>query len=376
MGIVTYLGAGLVIGIGMFLQQVYVNHWYNTPPTTPADWPAGNITFLEIPTTYYEFGKFSEIRDSFDEGFMMYKLKDRENYHFDPKKINGIVHAKTLVPDEKCRRSIICYACYDDSIHMKDMSFSELMESPNYYSQYTRLPKEMVEYFWSSFKLPFGSEVSVTENGFFGNFKNGRITAQIHANPLTSSMAMQAVGYKLWFFISPDLSLSKDGFDGGLTTPVLFPKRAPTRPAYTIHYAISGPGDLIFFPQAMSHIVYTFEGPNALMNFRKLFISNFLASPYTWFSAMFNKVFVNKLSEAPSHSHTKDGPLIEQEFITPLGKSKPKAFTTQLFEHAITRNKELCDKYDVTPFDKQMLDKLDELVAEARAQGIPFANKE
>ncbi|CAE7657782.1 unnamed protein product, partial [Symbiodinium microadriaticum] len=129
----------ILSSVALFLQQVYVNHWYNTPPTSPEDWPAGNVTFLQAPITNYKFGEIDKVLTEFDPGFMVYRPSDPENFKFDRSRINGDVHAKTLIPDEKCRRSIICYACYDDSVNIKDMKFEELMNSPGHYSQYTRL---------------------------------------------------------------------------------------------------------------------------------------------------------------------------------------------------------------------------------------------
>merc|ERR1719473_29827 len=103
---------------------------------------------------------------------------------------------------------------------------------------------------------------------------------------MTDSMGLQLVGSKTWLFFPPEtyVTLMKSTFAGS----ALFPKRAPSADeSPEVWVYTSQPGDIMFFPESWGHSVYTYKGPNLLVNFRKIYPGNFFRQPVTWLSALF-----------------------------------------------------------------------------------------
>ena len=61
MGSFTQYSAIPLVILAVFLQRIYVNHWYNSKELVLEDFPAGNYTLEHVPTTYYEAGKIDKV---------------------------------------------------------------------------------------------------------------------------------------------------------------------------------------------------------------------------------------------------------------------------------------------------------------------------
>ena len=143
-------------------------------------------------------------------------------------------------------------------------------EGRGYHVSFANLTnRDTIKKMWDLMKLPFQLEQTVFEHAFISNLISDQITAGFHANPITDSMAVQLVGKKTWLFLPSDtyLRLMRSTFAGS----ALLPKQAPPLGSHPEVYVITTqPGDVMFFPESWGHAVYTYEGPNLLMNYRKV----------------------------------------------------------------------------------------------------------
>ena len=62
---------------------------------------------------------------------------------------------------------------------------------PGWYASFAKIADSAVEKMWNTMNFPFSVEVAELEHAFISNLKEPMITAAIHANPMTSSMAIQ-----------------------------------------------------------------------------------------------------------------------------------------------------------------------------------------
>ena len=141
---------------------------------------------------------------------------------------------------------------------------------------------------WEYLKLPFSIKTSQFEHSFITNLEEGAITAGLHANPLTHSMAVQFVGRKTWLFVPATTFV--DLLRGTFAGSQLIKNSVPKGKQGEVYVYTSQPGDVIFFPESWGHSVYTYPGPNLMLNFRSLHITNFLRQPIIWLSALFETV--------------------------------------------------------------------------------------
>ena len=66
-----------------------------------------------------------------------------------------------------------------------------VFSEPGWYASFAKISDDAVEKLWNLLKLPFNVEIAELEHAFISNLKSPMITAAIHANPMTSSMAIQ-----------------------------------------------------------------------------------------------------------------------------------------------------------------------------------------
>ena len=103
---------------------------------------------------------------------------------------------------------------------------------------------------------------------FASNFEEHRISTGSHAAMVTS-MAYQLAGTKKWILHDVEESSSSYYYKSGW---VLYPTcladflKGLKRP-FT---AVTGPGDILFFPYAWQHLVFTDPGANVMTNIRKV----------------------------------------------------------------------------------------------------------
>lgn len=160
------------------------------------------------------------------------------------------------------------------------------------------------------------------------------ITAAIHANTITSSLAVQYTGSKTWIFFPSDDYTSESGFRATPNAMFAVPTAAPRRQVTAFTYN-SRPGDLLFFRESWPHIVLTHAGPNILINYRQFCWGNIFRQPFMFFHTMFNRA-VHMDRTIHESNRVKPSPVQEK--------------------YMAKQNKVLCADGDITQVDKDMID--------------------
>ncbi len=123
-------------------------------------------------------------------GFHLYRLKDGEEFVIDKDKIKSEVRAKSLA--DKCKwNSVLCTPCFNTSASVTAVSTTQIFNEPGWYASFAKISDEAVAELWNLMNLPFKVETAELEHAFISNLETNMITASIHANPMTSSMAIQ-----------------------------------------------------------------------------------------------------------------------------------------------------------------------------------------
>lgn len=117
------------------------------------------------------------------------------------------------------------------------------------------------------FKLT-GKSSFLAGTSFASNFEEKRISTGSHAAMVTS-MAYQLAGTKKWLLHNHEESTSEYFYQSGwgLYPTCLSSFLSGIKTPYT---AVTGPGDILFFPFAWQHLVFTEPGPNVMTNIRKV----------------------------------------------------------------------------------------------------------
>jgi hypothetical protein len=206
--------------------------------------------------------------------------------------------------------------------------------------------QQVVRNLWNSLKIPIDVGKTNFEHAFLSHLPEDGITAAFHANPATDSLAVTFEGHKTWLFLPSHVY--RDQMNAHFGASSVFMTRAPPRefPAEVYVYT-SEPGDLLFFPECWGHSVYTYKGPNFMVNYRWMWAGNILHQPLTWMSA----IFFNLLFK---YTVTNKNP-VAADLVT------KKAFsavpTKALNVKIVGMFAEMCEKEGgLTDFDKQMID--------------------
>lgn len=281
-----------IAAIAVVIAYLYNRHWSHERTLTAQDFRAANYTVLEIPTTYYEAGKLSNVLKAWDHSFHLYRLKEGEKFHFDHRNIKSTVRSKSL--KENCPwESTLCTPCFDDKKKVTNINAQQIFDEPGWYASFAKISDDVVTQLWDLLRLPFNVQDTEIEHAFISNLAAPMITAAIHANPMTSSMAVQFVGSKTWLFFAPSTYIDQMGATPA--APILLPRHSPTG-SFTVYAYRSRPGDVLFFTESWAHIVDTHAGPNVMVNYRHFHISNILRQPLTWIHAALNMKLFPKLT--------------------------------------------------------------------------------
>jgi hypothetical protein len=71
------------------------------------------------------------------------------------------------------------------------MDSSRLFSESGWYASFAKISQESVRQLWNIMQIPFQVSDSEVEHAFVSNLRHNMITASLHANPLSSSMAIQ-----------------------------------------------------------------------------------------------------------------------------------------------------------------------------------------
>ncbi len=215
--------------------------------------------------------------------FHLFRLKEGEEFKFDDNILRSSVAARKLDYDcpgmletECSHESVLTANCIfelNSTVGKEVMIDAHQMltdDGKGFHVSFANLTnRDSIQKMWNLLNLPFSLDQTNFEHAFISNLVSDQMTAAFHANPITDSMAVQLVGKKTWLFLPSDTYLRhmKSTFAGS----ALLPKRAPPPGSHPEVYVITTqPGDVLFFPESWGHAVYTYEGPNLLMNYRKV----------------------------------------------------------------------------------------------------------
>jgi hypothetical protein len=262
-----------------------------------------NTSFIrhEIPITYYKRGQLSKVlpksgwlSDGGDEGMRVFRLEPGETMEFDstkvvaPLRMNSVekdcsnIHGLCPCPGEFC----IQYK----KVYRGDTQSVLNGTTRDVYANFAYLEEEAVDYLESLLGWPTKLDRSF-ENCFISNFEKRIVSAPIHANPFSHSLAVQFVGSKTWIFFRARDYLSDSGFGSVSVSPATFPSRAPKRETMDYWAFKSQPGDLLYFPTGYGHVVSTDPGPSVLVTFRKPYLKQLLQYPVTTLAMALNVMF-------------------------------------------------------------------------------------
>jgi hypothetical protein len=306
----------------------------------------------------------------------LYRVKEGETYEFDTSLLSSKTMARKL--DFSCmdraenacqRRSVLTQSCLFDWKFSGD-TFETIMDAETilsreekgrgYHVSFANLTnKDSVLRIWNSLNLPFSVKDTNFEHAFVSNLETPTITAALHGNHITDSMAVQFVGKKIWIFLPPSTwtGLMHATYAGGAG---LLKRSPPPGSPSEMYVYLSQPGDVLHFPSSWGHAVFTLEGPNFLMNFRKLHLGNFLNQPFNWLVALWE---LKTMDRSTTNSKFGDGVekrvKDEQKFV-PFRKLNLKV--SDMYA-------DLCEDGQRTPFDEQMLSIIDEAFARYKEGG-------
>lgn len=214
----------------------------------------------------------------------LYRLTPGQSFEFDWEIMyNSSTGAKKERDSCLHPESALCAPCFDNEHHkvtVESILRPSEGSSSAYYAAFAKLSEfSTIRQLFALLQLP-GIDVDKMnfEHAFISNLKAGKISAPIHGNSATSSMAVQFIGKKTWLFFPPHVYRDFDMMDAFAGTGSAFPTQAPKK-SYEVYAYTAQPGDVLFFGENWAHVVYTHPGPNLLMNFRHFEVGNLLRQP-------------------------------------------------------------------------------------------------
>jgi hypothetical protein len=147
------------------------------------------VNFLTVPFV---------LHSQWDHSFRLYRLHENETFDFDYSKANSKVRAKALL-DECPWQSSLCKPCFDPTRAVQEVDTATIFREHGWYASFAKISDDAVQQLWDMMLFPFDVTTTVLEHAFISNLKNPMVTAGLHANPSTSSMAVQ-VQYLIYIY--------------------------------------------------------------------------------------------------------------------------------------------------------------------------------
>lgn len=302
--------------IAMMVQPIYEQYRRHMrvrkPPASFEDWRT-KTEFVkgEMGVTYYERGHLDKVMNGWrvqkgEPGFHVYRLKDKMDFkmdmsQFDSKDIR-VFHVKdkkncTAIGGTVLRTDHSCI----DRYTVRLSNGKDILEGKetNAYGSFTEFSSKTMEYLTSEVVNIHPIEIApeAVEQGFISNLQQSTVTAQLHCNPMTMSMAVQYVGTKTWLFFGDQESNARDGWEIVPAPLAAYPSHAPKAKKMKYFLYTSQPGDVMFFPPSWSHAVVTHKGPNVMINFRQFFMKQFFFQPFFSLHSFFNNKYLKAEDE-------------------------------------------------------------------------------
>mmetsp|Transcript_19744 Transcript_19744/g.17929 ORF Transcript_19744/g.17929 Transcript_19744/m.17929 type:complete len:351 (-) Transcript_19744:128-1180(-) len=292
--ILSTLGVILVAIIAYFFHIFTRMNWFILDKLKVDDFQnATSYTIREIPTTYYKKGKLGEVlpkwhTEGLNTYIHLYRLEPGETFDFDLKSMNASSMGKKKLQECRWDESALCAPCFDTThvpVRIEEMLLSE--NGSDFYIGFGKINEfEVIKRLWDDLNVPIDIEKLIIEQGFISNFNEDVLTAPLHGNGVTSSMAVQYVGKKTWVFVPPK-HFQKDGAPSSVA---VYLTKAPQEP-YELFPYTSQPGDVLFFAEGWGHAVHTHAGPNVLINYRLLEAGNIFRQPQLFFPSLFYALY-------------------------------------------------------------------------------------
>lgn len=329
----------VVVAIAYVAEEIHRRHWYYHTLNRDDFQFTPQLIEHTVPTTYYDEGKLGDVLDKFDDRFHLYRLKEGQTFEFNTSKIEFPVLAHK-VPKKMRPQSTLCSPPFHiETEEPVEVNTSQIFGQEGWYASFAKMSRQDAEYMFNTLKLPMSFQDTEKEHGFISNFDKPLLTSPIHAAPTVLSMAVQLIGSKSWVFVPNKEYEGEFGFSAVPVASVMRPQRVPKR--FNSYLYTSQPGDVLFFPEAWGHIVYTHPGPCVLMNFRNIIPMNFLRQPINFITAIVNAFLFGTPPTAVDNAGQKnEWPAVGADWVKHIGK---------------TIDKTLCPDGDLTEFDKYMV---------------------
>jgi len=115
-------------------------------------------------------------------------------------------------------------------------------------------------------------------NLFTSNFAHEILTAPMHCAPI-DSLALQLIGTKTWYFVSPEDLATIHSIPMPTSFPLPITDDELLSKIKNIYVLVQEPGDAMYFGPHWCHAVSTSEGPNLMMNMRYFNFGKILRGP-------------------------------------------------------------------------------------------------
>lgn len=167
-------------------------------------------------------------------------------------------------------------------------------------------------------------------NMFTSNLPREIVTAPMHCAPI-DSVAIQLLGTKTWFFVSPeDLSGIPNipmptAFNLPMTDDELLSK------VNKIIVVKQEPGDVLYFGPHWCHVVSTSPGPNLMFNMRYNAITKIMKGPLSLTAKILFRVSTRELGGLPQDNKDKF-PVIFMELNKFFSKCGPSTFFNNMLK--------------------------------------------
>lgn len=337
MQIYSAISLSAVIFVTSLVMRYYREHdWLYSDISKSHFSNPTNYSLRDVPTTYYcNTNELNTILPHWDDREIhLYRLAPNCPFEFNLKELETTVRARRTA-DTCANFTCVCQhsSCVAPKSEVHTVDLQTVLSDPGWYVMFDAFLSE-VAYDTLQRALPLSwisRATTVVEHAFLSNFKQSIVTAVIHSNPFSNSLAIQYVGSKTWLFFPRETFIADDGMAAAPVTTFTAPRRAPNF-HFEIYPYTSRPGDLLFFQESWGHTVFTHEGPNLLVNYRKISIHNLLRQPAVFLQAAFDRL----LYVGEKHHENK---------VTP----------SQRVLNIMTKQNTLCADATTTKFDQDMM---------------------
>lgn len=293
-----YIASTVALAVAFVGQRFHALNWYNLDLEEGA-FGSFNYTLQPIPViNYTNTLDLNEV--GWSDEFIVYRRETP--LELDVSWANSTVRARRQ-SELKKKSSIMCIThcstyAYGADADFQDHPIQNVLADPGLYASFSTIGEDVQQRLLKESGIVMASDQKVVvEHAFVGNFKKTAITATLHAAITARSMSVQFTGSKTWMFISPEDYMGH--FGGWPTNAGSYPTRMPAKDSSIgVFLYKSEPGDVVFFPPAMAHMVVTHPGPNVMVNFRRTKLWDIFKYPQVYGMTALSKISLSSWGDA------------------------------------------------------------------------------